>query len=96
MKRALRNTSRQAPLTPTIPEPSSLPEHPNVAPDLRVEEFLFQSYLREKSRADWAHKRYLDIEEKFEKFRRNHMLRGLGRKMTPSHLAEQDSLKGKK
>jgi hypothetical protein len=52
--RKLRNISELAPLTPNFADTKcgTTFHAPATAPDLKVEEFLFESYLREKARAE--------------------------------------------
>jgi hypothetical protein len=90
MRREQRNTSKLQAITPMPPEPSDgkLPSRPAVTPDTRVESFLWNLYLEQKSRADWAHKRYLDIEKKFETYRRNKVLSVFKKHLKPGEVSQ--------
>ena len=83
MKRALRNTSRQAPLTPRIPEPAPAPTAPTVAANIRIEKILFDMYMAEKDRADWAMERYRNSEKRFDQFRLKGFVRGVAKNFRP-------------
>ena len=84
MKRNHRvNNATLPPLTPTIP--ALTPTRPTVTPDTRVESFLWNLYLEQKSRADWAHRRFEAIEKKFSTYRARRVARGLAGNLKPNH-----------
>lgn len=89
-----RNLATQPPLTPTIPASTRL-RTPTTAPqpDLKVEEILFEAYIRQKEIADWAMERYRESEKRFTAFRAKGLARGISKKLKPAHLDEKESLK---
>jgi hypothetical protein len=89
----LRNTSTEKPLTPAIPEPSpNLGQRPTVAPDTRVESFLWSLYLEQKElAAEWqtkyqrmAESRRLQ-DQQFITYKAKRAARSASRRMQPSH-----------
>ncbi|MFL6307515.1 MAG: hypothetical protein ACJ72H_28625 [Candidatus Sulfotelmatobacter sp.] len=97
MKRSLRNTSRQTPLTPMPPEPSSPPtgEHAAVVPDQRAERILFQLYLEQKQLAEHWQVKFQFVKDKlraeqnrFTKYRAKGLARGIAKQFRPNRNPE--------
>ncbi|MGD1076786.1 MAG: hypothetical protein ABR881_00565 [Candidatus Sulfotelmatobacter sp.] len=77
MKRSLRNTSRLAPLTPTIPNPMPLPTD-----DAAI---IYTELLWWRDRALAAEKAYHTECKRFTRFRAKGIARGIAKKFTPNH-----------
>ena len=76
MKRSLRNTSRQAPLTPTIPEP----------PTRQAEAAtIYRELLWWRDRAKAMERAYHAEQKRFTKFRAKGIARGIAKRLTPNH-----------
>lgn len=84
MKRALRNLSKLAPLTPRIPAPTPV-SRPTVVPDTRVESVLFGLMMGERARADFFEAKYRAESRKFTAYRSKGIARGIAKQMTPNH-----------
>lgn len=76
MKRALRNTSRQAPLTPTIPEPPT-PQSEAAT--------IYRELLWWRDRAKAMERAYHAEQKRFTKFRSKGIARAIAKQMVPSH-----------
>jgi hypothetical protein len=71
--------SRTSALTPSVPDQI-------VNPDLAVEEILFQSYLREKAKAERLMSEVFNLREKLRRSRMLGMTSGMRKGLKPRHL----------
>jgi hypothetical protein len=86
-----RELSRPAPLTPDFMKAERSIRR---SPDLAVEEILFQSYLREKAKAERLLNEVNNLREKLKKCRMLSQTKGLRYKFKPEHL-DRPAKKGK-
>lgn len=100
MKRKTRiNTSTLPALTPfsvqpsgkqSLPEPSSCPgqEHPQVAPDLKVESILYSALQWEIQRNRALTEQVNRLDREFREYRRLGKIKHVAKSLKPAHNAE--------
>ncbi len=93
MIRKLRNSSRQAPLTPRF-DYAKAPTAPAPTPDLKVEAALYAALQFERARNAALTKQIKNLERAFTDFRAKGVARGISKRMTTGAL-DRPARKGK-